>query len=247
MALGVLSSNDGLINFCGDDFDRIYCKYLARNREVTLQIRDIPLSDYLSIRLHSYIRRMNRNINRLGLSEIGTGGTDRVRNCLEALLANGDADPFESTPGIASELYWLSVTQRSHQNMEVAIVTIDIPSAQVTQYYSLDDSAQGEQRPLDEINSLISTLSERVADVGGTVEVEIPTFDVVPVEILANQVTRTVNHQIRNNISHRHIHRMVDAHVKQRDTEESLFHGELAFRYNPDRYAPNNLGYLYLV
>jgi hypothetical protein len=48
-------SESGIIDFAGDDFDRIYTKYYARNKEVAVNFADWPLEVYAAIRLKSLV------------------------------------------------------------------------------------------------------------------------------------------------------------------------------------------------
>ena len=58
----VITIKGGIINFAGDDFDRVYAKYFARKQGISLSINEIPLELSLIIRLHSFLRSRVKGI-----------------------------------------------------------------------------------------------------------------------------------------------------------------------------------------
>ena len=71
---------------------------------------------------------------------------------------------------------------------------------------------------------------------------------VISHKILAEKVEHTANNLVRNQLAQLHLRTMVDAYLDDYDHDESFFHADLFYRYNPEPNVKdsNNVGYVLL-
>ncbi len=245
--VGVVTIEDNIINFAGDDFDRIYCKYLARKSGVLLSIDDLPYELFLTIRLHSFLLEKSIKIQPSLTAIVGGIEKPEIKDIAMALLSDSkSADPFELTPDIAEELYWYNLNFRDRDSFQIAIVILTTPWITMHLWFSQDPN-RAAKSSLNELTSILAGPSERAAAVGGDLKVEIHTLPVVPVEKLIRKVEQSGNVMMKSLLSEQHYNKMISAYIRRHDIEESFFHGELAYRYDPKPIIISNLGYLHLV
>jgi hypothetical protein len=254
--IGVVSIRNDIVSFAGDDFDRIYCKYLSRKYQVPLSINDVPYELLLAVRLDSFLRRelklkgleMVQSSSAIAVGELGKVGIKEIAKALWD--SNEDTNPFQSTPVAAQEVYWASMEFQDSDSFQLISVAIITPWITVHRRFRCQDPNGDIKCLLDDFTSILAPLADRAAAVSGDLKVEVHTLPVVPVEVLARKVEQSGNIRIREDLFYDHLEAMVQAYTVQHDTERALLHGELAYRYNPDPQEPmlaNNLGYLFLV
>ena len=254
--MGVLSTEGGAIRFSGDDFDRIYCKYLARSVKVPLAIQDLPYEFLLTMSLRSLVVRslelgwsdVDQSILQLTMS--GQNRADLEPVAMAMLDEREESDPFQSTPRIAEKLYWHSIDFRGRPRFEVALVTITTPWETVSRIFSCQDPKAPESSGLLDLASILADPSARAVALGGDLTVATDTLPVIPIETLVRKVEQSGNARMRDSLFREHAQRMHDAYVEARDVEKARFHAQLAYRYDADPSDPgaaNNLGYLFMV
>jgi len=243
---GVLGLEDDRIVFLGDEFEKIYCKYWARNRKFALRILDSPFEVFFLSRLNRHISRSESLVPELRLATYYGSDLGSFQEICDALAsAQPSIDIYESAPSYALLAYWLLIENKKEQVIETTEVSVEAPWVNLRQWYrARDPNSAG--RIID-YQSALSEPAMRIAHLGGTIKFENHLLPMVSTERLAAQVVASVNSQIRDIIASTHVLQMVSAYSEKKDFEESIFHGELAYRYTQDREAANNLGYLFLV
>lgn len=249
---GVLDISDGVIHFAGDDFDRIYCKYLARKHRVTLTINDMPFEVFLGIVcLHEYLTEIGLQ-DTLTSSAMFTGKIENIemRNILSAMQSPRSTvveNPFRLRPDAAMEVYWSSIDARSESSFQAAIITISTKWTTVRQWFRCSKQKDRKECPLEDLPQMLADLSRRAASVGGSLEVEIYDLPVIPPDTLYKVVLRSNDHSLVQRLAIDHEERMIRAYLQRGDLEEACFHGDFAREYLGLPRTSNNLGYLYLV
>jgi len=247
--LGVVKVDDNIISFAGDDFDRIYCKYLTRKHGVPLVIEAAPYDVHLMERLDSFVLHHMEGPRRPVLS-VGWVGQRSERPGVHEVSTQfiderEDVDPFASSPHIAEAVYWMSMNFRGKESFQLVTVTLSSPWASVRAWYQGEKPSAAAERETSDIASVLEGPLERAAALGGNATVETESLPVVPIEMLTSKVERSDNARARGDLSRRHSGRMITEYVENRDVDEALFHGELMYRYGVQPEFANNLGYLF--
>lgn len=246
--LGVLTIEDEIIRFCGDDFDRIYCKYFSKTHKIDVYIQNMPFSFLIAANLGGYLR--DDPVDDIFLSSsVQTGKIEKIdiRNLAEELSnLSSDKDPFSISPEIAEELYWayiesLDLDKESFQAGIISIITPWATSRQWFRCYDKDSSCK-----VNEIIQHLEIPARRAREFNGDLQVEIYILPVIPIDILSIKVKQTKNIKLKRKLSALHYNEMINAYLEDKDVENACFHGELAYSYNSE-IITNNLGYLYLV
>lgn len=246
---GIITAGEkGIIDFVGDDFDRIYVKYFARRESVSLAIGDLSFKLMLLIELQYLVVRRLKEIRLFGGLIDGTLGEERIEEAVTMLKEQeGEKNSFKDMPGEASAAYKAMMDFRVAGSFEAARVTIRSPWSTVQQWYRFRSVEAAKQNLLSTMQSLLSEVKERAARVDGELGIEIHELPVVPVKILREAVEASESAKVKENLSLWHSNQMFQAYLKQHNTEEAIFHGELACEYYPSFSNLNNLGYLFMV
>lgn len=247
MDKGILESKEGIIKFAGDDFDKIYTKYFAREQRILLNFPDFPLELFWHIRINSFTKKIE------GLTAIPEFIVSDIDIDLDGITTkmmseNPDEDVFVETFPLIEGLYNLMLLYKDKQKMAVVQIKISLPWLNVQSFHHATnpDDTKSINICLDETKSL----KERANEIGGggKLLVEKKELPVVPVEVLAQKIERTDNERLRNFLALYHSRKMAEEYVEKSNVQEALFHANLSQRYNsnPDPSVSNNLGYLYM-
>jgi len=246
--VGVIKIKNQLVGFAGDDFDRIYFKYLAKRHGIPWYIGDQSFEIFLSVRFDSLVVKEAKGVRGFPFVIVGLREELQIEEIAMALSDESEnANPFTSAPHIAEIVYWSSLDFRESDHFEIASVTVAAPWTAVQFWYGCEGPKRAKECSLDDLRTILAEPSERAAATGGNLRVEIHSLAVIPVETLARKVERAENIRIKNRLANMHYLKMIEAYLKQGDIEEAVFHGEFAYRYEPEPARANNLGYLWLV
>jgi hypothetical protein len=256
----IVALKDGMITFLGDDFDRIYCKYLARKCDVYLSISELPYMLALALNLDEVAIRHAQRLEIFPLVfglEVEEADIRAIADSFRETASSQTRtarDPFESTENLADIVYWSSISFRKRGSFPVATVTVTIGAAKVRRWYGcgVQGECLQEKQDVDQLAELAQALlpaSSRARELGGDLDITMDVLPVVPLDSLVKKVTSSGNQRMRENLALRHIEKMTEAYIEFRDTEEALFHGSLAYLYDSELrdVSAIDLGYLYLV
>lgn len=243
---GILKNDDGLLKFAGDDFDRIYTKYFAREQKVNLSFPRLSLEAFWYLKLSKYLTDIK---GLKGLTTYVTQVQDVNLYDLAIKLSSEDinVDIFAESPPIVKVLYPLMISYRNDKKMPVAQIKLNLPwlSAQSWYYVENPDNSQ----PIEDCLSKINLIRERVRKMGGDIFVETREFPITPIELLAHKVENTANEKLKNELFNFHIINLVYEYLNKSNSEEALFHANLAAKYSsaPSPSLGNNLGYFFMA
>jgi len=254
----VISIKDNITYFMGDDFDRVYCKYLARKHGVPLSINDdLPCEVLISMLLDMTIQEaLGEKVVSFSSLSIGADEEPEILEVVRDMSdVNATVNPFESTPDMAAVVYWSNMNFRRSSDFQVASVVVSTPWMKLKRWYGCEDQdvchhEDGEAEGLlDQINSVLSGPAQRIAVFDGDLRVEVYTVPIIPIELLSEKVLQSGNERERVDFSGQHFMRAVDVYLERRDIDEALFHCNLAHLYDPSPEPPvaNNLGYMYMA
>lgn len=245
--IGVLEIINEKIHFLGDDFDRIYTKYFALEREVTLGFPDFSLEVYFHTRLREIIMEIHEDLNIMDNLLFHDAEVDMF-NLTSRLQDKGDkGDVFVESPMVIKDLYDAMIVYRFNKVLPVLELRLTLPwmSCQAFCYCSNADRVD----LLEKLLPRIEDLAARAEEVNGKLELIRIELPVVPSADLAGKVEKSANKFARKLLSIGHMISMIEAYVSDSNVEAALFHGNLCFRYEPDpeAYLCNNLGYMYMA
>lgn len=238
-----------VIKFAGDDFDKIYTKYFAREREVPLIFRDLPLEVHWYLALESFLRGETEGLNSIVEFSPLSIDVDSVDN-IAIKMASEDSgeDFFAEGSSLMLETYFLMLAYRERETIPVVWIRLILPWLKIQSWHYLEKPNNTE--PVDACLHIIQSLKGRVDQVGGDLAVEKKDLRVVPIEVLAQKVKATDNQKFRDFIANSHALRMTAEYTTEANVNEALFHANLSYRYNPapeEHVMSNNLGYLFMA
>ncbi len=238
-----------VIKFAGDDFDKIYAKYFAREQEVPLSFPDFPLLElFWHIRFESLLGKI-KGLDSMGAIFASSADVDVVENITTRIVAiDSGEDLFVESSSVIGDIYFLMVRYRERETVPVVRVGATLPWLNAQRWYYSNNP--NDIDPVDTGLRMVEALSGRVKDVGGNLVVEKKELRVAPVEVLARRIEGTANEQFRNDVAQRHALSTVNEYLEKADVKEALFHASLSYRYNPNPKEwsiSNNLGYLFMA
>ncbi len=250
---GVLRVESGNVAFAGDDFDRIYANYLARQRGSGLTINSFPFPLALFFHLDYYLRSSGGHMADWILFEEGpaahapeasqTGTADHLLDLAQA-FASEESDPLESDPAAAARLYRLSVRFRRQGSFSVARVSLQMPWEALD--FEFSEGVPNSEGFLEKITTAVDRLDTRAGAHDARVILTTALIPAVPPDVLARHLDETVNLALRRDLADWHGGEMSDAHLSSESTDDPSFHAPFAARFGSPETA-NNAGYLYLV
>lgn len=235
------------LKFCGDEFDSIYVKYYAREREVPLQVAETPFPILWVKRLRQFLGA-NTDITVAPLAT-DCGVEDYVIETARALDELGPGDVLADEPrGIVLFLYGLMLEHRASDVVPVCVIEASFPWFDARTW--LFGNPKWDAKAMQECVIGLQDAASRARQVQGKVETRFETVRVAPPEMLAEKVLRTENRRVRQEIVSEHAQRMVTAYLNEKDVQEAYFHAGMCETYEPlleSSSALNNLGYILMA
>ena len=257
---GILKTNnaaDGLgfkpnpaqrvVEFAGDDFDKIYTKYFARERGVQLSFAEMQLNDFWQIKLHALLTSGKRlELAQQFRGDITIDILGRTARRMSA--SRSKEDPFLEEPDLTTEIYFMMVAYNKKAVVPLLRVVLDLPWLKVQSWFWAE--APKHSDPLRKLALKARALKGRASDVGGDLKIGIKSLTVIPVKTLARKVAGSKNERLKRTIALNHELKMYTKYVVEHDIAEATQHADLLYRYNDAPEGPslsNNLGYLFMA
>lgn len=258
---GIIRMEDDKVIFCGDDFDRLYCKYFARKKGVRLEIDDLPfevhatmeLSNYLTrygLRLFAYSWRQQFDAIAGVPTSAHSGETDRPLSVLiPGLCALTEAGPISrSHPRLAAEVLGGMLARAIKGDKQQRIIGLNLRLADFAlelPFYV----APSEKFDHKSLSAALADMAVRATAAGG----ELCPWDViVDVPTAAQIVSIAVDSQeevLRSSIGEGITEEMARLYVAKRPLAEWWPYAELALPLasSLDASEANNLAYVCLA
>lgn len=246
----ILSDKGGMIKFAGDDFDKIYTKYFARERKVSLNIQDFPpnLELYLFLKLYAYMKNIENLVVFSIKSGFKTSVSIDINNIIKKMLGikKSKKNIFQDPYSYIEDVYFLMIKYRNATKIPLLHIEINLSWAKIQSIW------YGEKADSSDVNIAIKKLNflnERIINLKKNLILKYEEVDAIPLNLLKEIIKKSPD-KFKEKIAKRHTNKMFTEYIKEpRNKDEALFHADLAYFYNSDcdDYTCNNIGYLYLV
>jgi len=247
---------DGIIKFFGDEFDKIYIKYYAREQGIYINFSDASLN----FSLNANIRYLTKKIG--GLNSISSGERSEVDLDISKVIdklasKNTNEDIFVEVPAnLIKDLYFLMLHYRNNHTVSILKVKFVLPWLTCEYwYYSVKaDSTEILGAYIYELE----LVKKRIAEIStGDLLLELKNVTVIPVELLIQKVNSTANQPLKYLIYIEHSQKAVESYLSKVENTDAFFHANLAYEYltNNNFFATGdflpfmaiNLGYLFMI
>lgn len=252
---GILGETDGCAVFRGDDFDRIVCKYAAKQRNINLSFDWKPL------------RVMIRSKQLRAISDaIGDDARSKLRvRPLHHPFQDSLAEDFlghwnelsrislrelcERLPKFATANYRFFVQNSWALANGLAIYKIDVsgPDFNLSNCFMIPGPSPDDRERID---LMLRESARRASLLRGKLEFSSVLFEHATLEDCCGGVAESGDKEALTSCLDVHVHRMVDAHLEERNREESLKQALFVSSYDASGLSQddqNNIGYVLLI
>ena len=243
---GIIITNNTLIKFNGDEFDKIYTKYFSREQRVPLYFRPFPLEVYTFFMMHDYLTTNVLNIKQWYATSVDIDIDMDAELIVEKLFNEVKEDIFVEEAPYLEELYWIMVKNRDYKNIPIVDIRFTFPWVKFHSFYYA--SNPNDKTPIEVCLRKLHSLMPRFENVNGSLIINKIDLRPVPIDTLSHKIEGTANEELRNKLAAVHVRKMVENYCKENQAEEAKFHAELAYKYAIDLTSSeyNNLGYYFL-
>jgi hypothetical protein len=234
---GILDDRDGPITFAGDQFDRLFAKYLAAENKVRVSIQEIPLETALVINVLALVQPNS--------DFVYVYGPDIWRETTAAAAALGDSDGpdiFEVFPRVAEELYFQMITAPRSKELSLLYVAINLPWASTAM--TIYPKRVNDDASIEKLKRNLSTMKNRVENLGGSFMVERRAVTKASSDQLHQKVSTTQNEYARLSVARQHTQYAIDCYDSK--PKLAVQHANLALKYHAilTPRQGNNIGYI---
>jgi hypothetical protein len=203
---GILGLKDGIIWFLGDDFDRIYCKYFAHSRKITLFVSDLDPEEYCAQRLATVWGRDGRLIS-LRVAETlsdSTSSFDVQWLTGKSLWREKLPDAFKLwPPQLSAKVYYILLYQSQETKPVLGFVSfvVTTPWMRLVAPFCTQDAKAIQRMPI--LETEFKGMAKRAEELGGTLQYEIRRTDgpFPSVQDLSRAVLESGNLELRRALS----------------------------------------------
>jgi hypothetical protein len=251
--LGLLRSDNDFVSFAGDEFDRVYIKYYAREHGQRLQLLTLSPRDLWCEALKRYVDAIP-DVEVLGThpfdDDKGVCDIQDAYRLLTGVSSSIDEALFSSP--FSLDLYtFMMGSARGHTSIAARQVELSLPWAKAVFCLAVpfDATMAGPRFAEEELQLLQSRLEQ----CEGTLEIHDSTVSVVPPDDLMKTITSSSSPWLTESLAWQHMNTALAAyagsfqHPEKR--VEALFHAMVAANYKKDwavEYA-NDFAYMLLA
>lgn len=243
---GVLEVKDENISFQGDDFDKIYCKYFARKKDVVLNVQDMPFEPRAVVNLAEYFTKRIKS-----LDSHGFGGLDEVQGVTIQEVVNTfyfDIDKLSSMMSFDAlqTLYWSNIQFQGKEVMDLVMATFITPWFTGIQVFRLEPEDNPEET-FHKFEGELKMLTERTHNFDSDIHIDYLKLPVLSVSELMERIDKISDKRFRSRLAGMHNMEMVREYFNEANPELALVHVQLASHLWPSANILNNQGYIYMV
>jgi hypothetical protein len=237
--------DDGTIEFLGDDFDRIYIKYLARNAEVLCEFRDLSVVDYVFLQIRRTLNIFDEVAIHVSTREAQSLLPSFERIFLSMSDPTDEEDLFLTRTRAAEQVYWATVEYQGEPNVPALSLGIQLGSLEATSLWFFSSPAVAARAC--ELVAAVGEMAIRAEKLGFTWTVAQHSFGVASDAVVSAKLLVTENARARGDIAEGHVLRMSEAFLAER-ADRALHHARLAYflRESIPPKASTNVGYFFL-
>jgi len=240
-------SECGIVEFAGDDSDRIYTKYYARNKEVSLNFVDLPLELYAAIRLKDLVSDVEGVVPFpeypfIMLREVNLAKIASHMGC------SGTADDiYVKDPPYLFNVFRIATDCQTELQIELVKLTFKTSDYTVISYFRAT-SPKKWPTTLSDVVKRLQDAARRASSVEAQLTVTTIQMDFPPITDIVKAVRATANTNFRELASRYHVDSMVSHYCKEKNVECALHHAKLAMEIGEVKKSSdlNNIGYLYM-
>jgi Swt1-like HEPN len=217
VSAGILKEESGKIIFNGDEFDRIYIKYLTSQKRQRVVIEDMPLE----VRWILLLRRLLKATEE-SYFYITDGPVNQVHAVTQWYVnSDPEKDVVTDAPRLEISIFMAFLKYRKLQEFQIETIHLDQPWGNTTILAYSDKNTQHPGEPL-------MTLAARLSEVGGGFACEGQTVKFISVDKLIANVKQRKNERARSDIANELVSHTYDDYLEKKDTKEAFFFGRLA-------------------
>lgn len=234
--------SNGILRFRGDEFERIFAKYLSRKRKLPLDFPEFSLEGYWHHLLHGIC--LNKSFVEVSNWMVETESNIDV--CEITNKMSVEENFFLRGHPFLVELYELMFDYRGFQTIPIMEIGVNLGWLNVSTFFYAPDPNNSDS--VKRLAPDLDEMTERARSLGYQVDVRLKEITVIPTENLASKIEKLTSESIRNVFGLIHETKMVSSYIEENDLEKALFHAEVAIRYHYEMNADvlNNVGYILL-
>jgi len=232
------------IYFNGDDFDKIYTKYYAREKGLYIIFQNYPLQVFWELSLSSLIKQSLKDIQEMYLP-IHNEEEINFNKIIES-IEKPEEDVAIEYLSIIENLYPLMIKYRKHHNIPLYYVYSRLHWCKTQNcFYSNNPDNTNE---INKIKNILKPISERALRFNGELKIKKEEIKVIPIDILKEYLKRTKVLKFKRNVLERIYFIMVGEYMDNKNIENAIMHANFLIDYTEDLEISykNNIGYIFL-
>ncbi|BAZ15855.1 hypothetical protein NIES4071_77280 [Calothrix sp. NIES-4071] len=216
-----------IIKFSGDDFDKIYTKYYAREQSIPLSFLDFPI-DVIFV-IHALSKFRITDLDNITIISTNSSVEESDIYNLTQQLASDDLkyDVFVESPHMVKDLYFLMVEHRKNDKLQLLNIRFILPWLTIQLWLGSKENSC--ETIINSFPFSIEQMKERISIISGELILKTHDLAVAPVNSLIKKLVSTANEEVKKSIAYQHFRNAYDIYVSSKNFEEVAFHINLAF------------------
>lgn len=244
----ILGENaDGVVEFKGDDFDRIYTKYFSAEKAISVQYPEVPFSAYARIRLDLLVRGTAAGVRSIRPIQVSERVLD-IRSLVEEMsLEGGPTKVYVETPSsIIRAVYKLLFDNQNESEIALLDASLGILGSDTYAWYV--PRKKDDTDAIETVLSLFEGIKARAASVGCSCVVQTVQIPVPSLNSVVSQMLASGNKRLAELLAVYHANTVLENYTSKKASVVMQRHANVAslMREFLPSYALNNLGYYYI-
>lgn len=239
----IIKNKEDIIIFAGDDFDKIYTKYYAREHDILIRFFEGGFEGLWSKKINEFITKKSgvRVINDLNLEST-------LDECIDKICSPVDKeDVFLNNSKLYLKLYNIFINSKRNPYISFIEIDFNLKWAKFNMFYYLESAT--ENNKLEDLTNILFELKSRSSEVGDTIEIKNIKMASCSSELLKEKVMRSSNIDLKKKLCGNHYFDAVVQYITE-NGKSAAFFAKLAIVYSEEEYTDsnfcNNLAYILL-
>lgn len=240
----IIRTENDIIYFNGDDFDKIYIKYFAREQKIRIDFNDITVDVYFFYRLINYFNENKLRLLNLPLiipsdKQISLDKFSSYSTLVENFNENVNHSHFV-------DLYKLIDEYKRFSELKILSIEINHELLNLDVYFY--PSKVGDYNSLDTSISKLLLIEKRINTFNGNIKFNLINIPIFPLKELAQKISKISNRMLIETLNEYHMSNLVYKYLQNSNDPEIEYHSEMSFILQENNWRNlNNVGYINLV
>jgi len=248
---GVITVNDNIVYYAGDEFEKIYLKYVFKKRKAIFDISNYSIDMYFNLAMMPLMLKYNEDplYAMMAIGKNNDVDLNIIKKSIDVITGPGHKRiENQINISLVEDLYWTIFRSKNRKVVHILWFELVSPWVTIRNYAGISLSAEKDR---ERIVQAMKEIRKRAVERGGDLSYEIIQFDGMDDDRLVEFIESLGNERVKADIIKRHMHEIANKYIGKKDMDTISIDLNILQKYDVrkgigDAECLNDVGYVYL-